>query len=196
MADKDEVGEKLHKGESRLNAAERTMRNARGEPLRGKFGTMDVDPKTGAYIDKPPYELKERISKATAEKPYELIERVSRGGGGGGGGRASSMGGAGSLLHDMNPQKLYKKGGNVKRMADGGMTSTPPTPLPGKPSQTKEKPPAMPSSKPQSDRKLGEGATKYAKGGSASSRADGIAQRGKTRGTMVMCGGGMARGKK
>jgi hypothetical protein len=31
----------------------------------------------------------------------------------------------------------------------------------------------------------------YAKGGSASSRADGIAQRGKTRGTVVMCGGGM-----
>lgn len=35
-----------------------------------------------------------------------------------------------------------------------------------------------------------------AKGGSASSRADGIAQRGKTRGTMVMCGGGMAKGKR
>lgn len=34
-----------------------------------------------------------------------------------------------------------------------------------------------------------------AKGGSASSRADGIAQRGKTRGTM-MCSGGMAKGKK
>jgi hypothetical protein len=31
--------------------------------------------------------------------------------------------------------------------------------------------------------------------GSASKRADGIAQRGKTKGTMVMCGGGMARGK-
>ena len=31
----------------------------------------------------------------------------------------------------------------------------------------------------------------YAKGGSASSRADGIAQKGKTRGTIVMCGGGM-----
>jgi hypothetical protein len=32
----------------------------------------------------------------------------------------------------------------------------------------------------------------YAKGGSASSRADGIAKRGKTKGTMVaMCGGGM-----
>jgi hypothetical protein len=31
---------------------------------------------------------------------------------------------------------------------------------------------------------------KKAKGGTASSRADGIAQRGKTRGTMVMCMGG------
>ena len=30
----------------------------------------------------------------------------------------------------------------------------------------------------------------YAKGGSASSRADGIATKGKTRGTIVMCGGG------
>lgn len=40
------------------------------------------------------------------------------------------------------------------------------------------------------------GVPKMASGGSASSRADGIAQRGKTRGTMVMCGGGMARGKK
>ena len=35
----------------------------------------------------------------------------------------------------------------------------------------------------------------YAKGGSASSRADGIAQRGKTRGTMF-CGGGMTKGRK
>ena len=34
---------------------------------------------------------------------------------------------------------------------------------------------------------------KKAKGGTASSRADGIAQRGKTRGTLIMCGGGMAR---
>lgn len=31
--------------------------------------------------------------------------------------------------------------------------------------------------------------------GSASRRADGIAMRGKTRGTMVMCGGGMAKRK-
>ena len=32
---------------------------------------------------------------------------------------------------------------------------------------------------------------RYKAGGSASSRADGIAQKGKTRGTIVMCGGGM-----
>ena len=36
----------------------------------------------------------------------------------------------------------------------------------------------------------------YKKGGSASARADGIAQRGKTRGKMIMCGGGYAKGKK
>jgi hypothetical protein len=34
------------------------------------------------------------------------------------------------------------------------------------------------------------------KGGmTASKRADGIAQRGKTKGTMVMCGGGYTKGK-
>jgi len=32
---------------------------------------------------------------------------------------------------------------------------------------------------------------KKAAGGSASSRADGCAQRGKTKGTIIMCGGGM-----
>jgi len=43
------------------------------------------------------------------------------------------------------------------------------------------------------------GVVKMAKGGmtsSASKRADGIAQKGKTKGTMVMCGGGYAKGKK
>ena len=41
----------------------------------------------------------------------------------------------------------------------------------------------------------GEPMTKLAKGGSASARADGVAQRGKTKGTFVMCGGGMAKSK-
>jgi hypothetical protein len=46
-------------------------------------------------------------------------------------------------------------------------------------------------------RKTGGAIKKMAKGGmTASKRADGIAQRGKTRGTMVMCGGGMTKGKR
>ena len=56
-----------------------------------------------------------------------------------------------------------------------------------------------PTSKPESDYEGDEGYTtlNMKKGGmTASSRADGIAQRGKTRGTLVMCGGGMSRGKK
>jgi hypothetical protein len=45
--------------------------------------------------------------------------------------------------------------------------------------------------------KRGGAVKKMASGGmTASKRADGIAQRGKTRGTMVMCGGGMSYGKK
>ena len=50
-----------------------------------------------------------------------------------------------------------------------------------------------------SDMKKGGKVKGYAKGGSVSSaskRADGIAQRGKTRGTMVACGGGYMKGKK
>ena len=38
--------------------------------------------------------------------------------------------------------------------------------------------------------------TPYKKGGTASARADGIAQRGKTKGTIVACGGGYMKGKK
>jgi hypothetical protein len=43
----------------------------------------------------------------------------------------------------------------------------------------------------------GMGSLKFSKGGStASSRADGIATKGKTRGTIVACGGGYMKGKK
>lgn len=57
-----------------------------------------------------------------------------------------------------------------------------------KPAASAAKPAASAASAASSPKKM-------AKGGSASARADGIAQRGKTRGTMVMCGGGMARGR-
>ena len=53
--------------------------------------------------------------------------------------------------------------------------------------------PEQPGSAIRVDGKPVKPAKKMAGGGSASSRADGVAQRGKTRGTMVMCGGGMAK---
>ena len=56
-------------------------------------------------------------------------------------------------------------------------------PLPGKPND-KAKPQNLPG-KPEKKKPLGEGAVKYAKGGTASARADGCAIRGKTRGKMV-----------
>jgi hypothetical protein len=43
---------------------------------------------------------------------------------------------------------------------------------------------------------VGKPMKKGGKVSSASSRGDGCAQRGKTKGTMVMCGGGMTKGKK
>jgi hypothetical protein len=52
--------------------------------------------------------------------------------------------------------------------------------------------PEQPGSRIRVDGKPVKSEKKLAKGGmTASARADGIAQRGKTRGTIVMCGGGM-----
>jgi hypothetical protein len=53
--------------------------------------------------------------------------------------------------------------------------------------------PYKPNKKAESEIKI----VPLAKGGmTASKRADGIAQRGKTKGTMIMCGGGYTKGKK
>lgn len=56
----------------------------------------------------------------------------------------------------------------------------------------KKNEPGMPEQPGQDIRVDGKPVKKMAKGGTASLRADGIAQRGKTRGTIVMCGGGRA----
>jgi len=59
-------------------------------------------------------------------------------------------------------------------------------PLPGKPSDKDKKPENLPGK--GEPKKIGEGMKKYASGGSvksASARADGCAQRGKTRGKIV-----------
>jgi hypothetical protein len=72
-------------------------------------------------------------------------------------------------------------------------------PIPDKIGTEKDVPPNMPGSGIRVEKEpkpMPKPVKKMAKGGSASSRADGIAQRGKTRGTMVMCGGGMAKGKR
>ena len=55
-------------------------------------------------------------------------------------------------------------------------------PVAGSGIKVEKEPKPMPAPKP---------VKKLASGGSASSRADGCAQRGKTKGTIVMCGGGM-----
>ncbi|NCW90453.1 MAG: hypothetical protein EBV73_07945 [Rhodocyclales bacterium] len=68
----------------------------------------------------------------------------------------------------------------------------------GQPPMDPEVAPRNPKpSKRDMPEQLGEGiVVKKAKGGmTASKRADGIAQRGKTRGTIVMCGGGYMKGK-
>lgn len=56
--------------------------------------------------------------------------------------------------------------------------------------------PGMPEQPGSRIRVDGKPVKNMAKGGTASSRADGIAQRGKTRGTIVACGGGMMKGKR
>lgn len=69
---------------------------------------------------------------------------------------------------------------NQRRMEKGIYGEPLPLPKPGK---TVE-PQTLPG-KPEKKKSLGEGATNYAKGGTASARADGCAQRGKTRGKIV-----------
>ena len=49
---------------------------------------------------------------------------------------------------------------------------------------------------PKIDEAYEKSRTSLKKGGTASARADGIAQRGKTKGTIVACGGGYMKGKK
>ncbi len=70
---------------------------------------------------------------------------------------------------------------NQERMEKDVFGEVPPLPNPKPGSMSK--PQNLPG-KPEK-KKFGEGMTKYAKGGTASSRADGIAQRGKTKGRML-----------
>ena len=71
---------------------------------------------------------------------------------------------------------------NQRRMEKDVLGEVPPLPNPKPGSMTK--PQNLPG-KPEKKKGFGEGMVNYAKGGSASARADGCAQRGKTRGKMV-----------
>ena len=76
-----------------------------------------------------------------------------------------------------------------------------PEPKPEPKPKPAPQPPMYPDSVPvdeptSSGLKRGGAVKKMASGGSFRASANGIAQRGKTRGTMVMCGGGMSKGKK
>ena len=85
-----------------------------------------------------------------------------------------------------------KKAAKYRQEAKTGGTDAPVPPTVVQEAQDKkmqEKAKAAPTTKTEMGKP-------FAKGGTASARADGIAQRGKTRGTIVMCGGGMARGKR
>lgn len=109
-------------------------------------------------------------------------------------------------------QAGFRKGGSVKSMNTGGLGRVNPTPkVPATPAKQNPNPtdkvskkPADPGFKDVLDRVRGGRSTQdlpdnLRTGGkisSASKRADGAAQRGKTRGTIVMCGGGYMKGKK
>ena len=105
--------------------------------------------------------------------------------------------GSGIIVGKAPPRKIMPKDEGIftaemlRRM--GGKMKEPPMDLEDVP----EPPPGKKYSASKSTAKVEKAA--FAKGGSVSSaskRADGIAQRGKTRGMIVACGGGYMRGKR
>jgi len=173
--------------ESKVNRMEREIRNARGKPLHGNYAGMSVDPKTGEYVRK--------------------VVNVGKGGGGSGG--ASSDRRELQLGSDLDPKSMMKredmkKGGMAKAYAKGGDVQSESSKLDQKNAemdkaqeegfkryqaeQAKEAKANADSRKSMPSFNFGK-PEKKAKGGaiksSASSRGDGCAQRGKTKGRMV-----------
>ena len=59
---------------------ERAMRQGKGEVKQGNYGTMRVDPKTGAYVPQPPVDLRADEGLAGAgKKIYDLGKRAASG---------------------------------------------------------------------------------------------------------------------
>lgn len=148
----------------------------------------------------------------------QMLEGGSTGGGGAGGARASvsgtkwsnmpSMRGSSSTMDDLrkiNKDTSHLRGGAKKsaedaqdravartgvRAAGAGAAATAAKMATSDASASDDDKKQSDSSGPAGMGEILSGKG-MAKGGSASARADGIAQRGKTKGTMVMCGGGM-----
>lgn len=117
--------------------------------------------------------------------------RMSREGGRGDFGR-----GASSILHEMNPQKLMKKGGKIRKFAEGGVTPAPKPPEPKKAPMPEWAKNARENR--MRDQKVKKEQDTYEKGASTRLKeqgsfkkggyvrsADGIAMRGKTKGRVI-----------
>jgi hypothetical protein len=91
----------------------------------------------------------------------------------------------GKEFNEADKGRKFFKGGDMKKMAKGGMAKA----------DMKQDKGMMQKAVNKHESRLhkGESMTKLAKGGTASARADGVATKGKTKGTMVkMTKGGMA----
>ena len=152
--------------ESFANKMERELRNARNKPLYGNYAGMSVDPDTGKYIDKPT-SIQGTFSKS--ESKADEMERTIRGGRG-----KALHGNYTTMSVDPKTGEYKNKKIDVGSTKGGGGS--------GGVSDAREMQLGADLDPKAMMKKEG-----YKKGGkvsTASSRADGIAQRGKTKGMM------------
>jgi hypothetical protein len=136
----------------------------------------------------------EKIAKESLDTKAKRGMSRTGGGGGGGGGMGGGMGGGESRRKRLGERNIeFKRGGKIKRFATGGEVAAKKTPEPpiSKATQESMKRQAAQAKidrKQAEEQKAGEkevrdnmGRIGFKKGGSASSRADGCAIRGKTR---------------
>jgi hypothetical protein len=152
--------------ESKANKMERELRTARGKPLYGNYAGMSVDPDTGKYIDKPT-SIQGTFSKS--ESKADEMERTIRGGRG-----KALHGNYTTMSVDPKTGEYKNKKVDVGSTKGGGGS--------GGVSDTREMQLGA-DLDPKAMMKR-EGYKKGGKVSSASTRADGIAQRGKTKGRM------------
>ena len=150
--------------ESFANKMERELRNTRGKPLYGNYAGMSVDPDTGKYIDKT-VSIQGNFNKN--ESKLDEVERTMRNARG-----KPLHGNYAGMSVDPKTGEYIRKTVDVGSTKGGGGS--------GGVSDTREMQLGA-DLDPKSMMKR-EGYKKGGKVSTASSRADGIAQRGKTKG--------------